>query len=53
MRLPRAGRRSPVLPPGKVVWLGGWGLQRPLERKLTVTPEKRRQDEANRARVLK
>ena len=25
-----AGRRSPVLPPGKVIWLGGSGMQRSL-----------------------
>jgi len=23
-----AGRRSPVLPPGKVFWRGGWRMQR-------------------------
>jgi hypothetical protein len=23
-----AGRRSPVLPPGKMFWLGGWVMQR-------------------------
>ena len=31
MRLPGAGRRSPVLPPGKVFWLGGWVVQRSFE----------------------
>ena len=28
MRLPGAGRRSPVLPPGKMFWLGGWVMPR-------------------------
>ena len=31
MRLPGAGRRSPVWPPSKALWLGGWVVQRSFE----------------------
>jgi hypothetical protein len=36
---PAGGRRSPVSPPGKVIWLGGSGMQRSLMTKKVIGPQ--------------